>query len=212
MLPIEYSFKKLFHLRFLQEAKISFKKRDVSPKSKIVCCILAQTFNMKKLLLLTTVIVFAFIASGYAPTIHSKNSFVFPMSLQEFLTLTPHKYHELTGKKITLKEKIFLKILQIKLKKRLFDNKAVFHNPNEKSTSKFPYGAISLVSGIAAVIIILIAIWSIIPYFLAAAAIVFGLVGLKKNKKDIASLIGLILGGAFYLLVLLGLIFLDRLK
>lgn len=84
---------------------------------------------------------------------------------------------------MTLKEKIFLKIVQIKLKKRLFDNKGVPDRRTKKPISKFPYGAISLLSGITGGIIILIAIWSIIPYVLAAAAIVFGITGLKKIRK-----------------------------
>ncbi len=172
---------------------------------------------MKKILFVTIVIVFALTPSGYASVIHPKNYFDLntshkPLSLQELITLTPRKYHKLTGKKMTLKERIFLQIFQIKLKKRLFDNKVVFDRRNEKPTSKFPYGAISLLSGIAGGIIILIATWSIIPYILAAAAIVFGITGLRKNKKDIASLLGLILGGLFYFLLLLGLLFLNRLK
>lgn len=39
------------------------------------------------------------------------------ISAKEFLKLTPAKYQQMTGKKMTLKEKIQLKMVQMKVKK-----------------------------------------------------------------------------------------------
>lgn len=47
------------------------------------------------------------------------------MSVQDFLTLTPKKYKELTGKKMTMSQKISLKISQYKVKKAVKNNKQV---------------------------------------------------------------------------------------
>jgi hypothetical protein len=47
------------------------------------------------------------------------------ISAKQFLSLTPKKYHELTGKKMTLTQKIELKILQHKIKRMLKQGKDV---------------------------------------------------------------------------------------
>ncbi len=200
MLPIEYSFKKLFHLRFLQEAKISFKKRDVSPKSKIVCCILAQTFNMKKLLLISMLTVFSVQTFSYTPVNSAKNiiSYAFgapvtAMTLQEFMTLTPKRYQELTGKRMTFKQKIAFAILKAKLKKQLPDDKSAPH--------KTDIGLLSLIFGGSAFLIAFIPFVGIASIPLAIAAIVLGIIGLGRKKGDTKSIIGLVLGSVFILLI-----------
>lgn len=45
--------------------------------------------------------------------------------VQEFLKLTPKRYHELTGKKMKMSQKISLKLAQMKVKKMLKKGKTV---------------------------------------------------------------------------------------
>jgi hypothetical protein len=47
------------------------------------------------------------------------------ISIQEFLELTPKRYKELTGKKMSLSQKISLKILQYKVRRAIKKNKPV---------------------------------------------------------------------------------------
>lgn len=47
------------------------------------------------------------------------------MTVQDFLTLTPKKYKELTGTKLSLPQKIYLKLAQYKVKKMAKKNKQI---------------------------------------------------------------------------------------
>ncbi len=149
---------------------------------------------MRLLIIFISVLAFHSSAPAYSP---AKN-YNFSKTLYD-------KSYESIVKRKTLKQRIILKLIKHNFKKS-------HRKSNENSTSKFPYGFVALLSGIAAAVILLTTFGSVIPYILALAAIIFGLIGLKKNKKDTASLLGLILGGLFYFLLLLGLIFLNTLK
>lgn len=138
---------------------------------------------MKKVFFLLLIIFSINIAYSFTPVINN------------------HSHPERSVRKLNRKQKLLLKIL---FKKQVSKGSA--------STSAFPYGIISLLSGIAAGVIVVLAIWSVLPFLFAAAAIVFGIFGLKKNKKDIPSLIGVILGSTFYLLFFLAEILLDKSK
>jgi hypothetical protein len=47
------------------------------------------------------------------------------MSVEEFLALTPKKYKELTGEKLSLSQKISLRIVQKKIRKAIKNNEKV---------------------------------------------------------------------------------------
>ena len=47
------------------------------------------------------------------------------MTITDFLSLTPRKYKELTGKKLSLPQKLSLKLAQVKVKKMVKKNKQV---------------------------------------------------------------------------------------
>ncbi len=81
---------------------------------------------MRKFSLLVVALLFAtslLNAAGmmYVPAATSENAAVVPskQSVEKFLSLTPAKVQEMTGKKMTLKEKIAFKLAQSKVKKQM---------------------------------------------------------------------------------------------
>ncbi len=115
------------------------------------------------------------------------------MTLQNFLKLTPKRYQELTGRKMTLKEKIAFIIFKAKLKRQLPDDKSAPH--------KTDIGLLSLIFGGSAFVLALIPYLGIVSIPLALAAIVLGIIGLGRKKGDTKSIIGLVLGSLFILLI-----------
>lgn len=148
---------------------------------------------MKKLLLLITSVTLGLQSFAFIPAKLYENN----ITLQEFLILTPKKYQEPAGKKMTFKEKILLKILNLKLRKIRQDDK--MHKKNN-------FGALSLLFGMIAVVGLFVAyipVLGFISLFGAIAAVILGIKGLRRNKKDTRSLIGLILGGTYLLLAII---------
>jgi hypothetical protein len=78
-------------------------------------------------------------------------------SIEEFLTLTPKKYKELTGRKMSLPQKVSLKIAQQKVKKAVRKGKTVDLNAvaREVDTSDFNIAGfvLGLLLGIIGVLI-----------------------------------------------------------
>lgn len=68
------------------------------------------------------------------------------MNVQEFLALTPKKYRELTGEKLSLTQKISLKIAQKKIKKAIRNNEKIDSTTmaNAVDTSDFNIGGFIL--------------------------------------------------------------------
>ncbi|MEJ7675318.1 MAG: hypothetical protein WKF59_22080 [Chitinophagaceae bacterium] len=152
---------------------------------------------MRKLLLISSFLLIALQTFSYSPknaaiTITtSKVPFEMKgMTVQEFLLLTPKKYQEITGRRMTFKQKISFSILKAKLKKQLPDEKVEGKKSN--------LGLLSLIFGGAAFVLIPIA--GIVSIPLAVAAVVLGILGLGKSKGDTKSIIGLVLGAALLLL------------
>ena len=154
---------------------------------------------MKKMLLIGMLTFFALQTFSFSPGNAKTNlSYVVPgnlkgMSIQEFMKLTPKKYRELTGKKMTFKEKISFAILKAKLKKQLPDE--------EKKVYKTDLGLLSLIFGAGAFAVAFIPVVGVASLGLAIAAIVLGIIGLGRKKGDTKSIIGLVLGSAFLLLI-----------
>lgn len=154
---------------------------------------------MKRLLLIAMMIGFGLQTFSYSPrSAKIDPSLTFPgnlnaLTLQDFLKLTPKKYYELTGKKLTLKEKLAFTILKSKLKKQLPDDKDVPRKNN--------LGMLSLLFGAGAWVFAFIPAIGIISLGFAVAAVVLGILGLGRKKGDAKSIIGLVLGGLFLLLV-----------
>ena len=176
---------------------ISF-NRNVSP-------ILAEIFTMKKLLLISCLLIglqtFSFSPGNSSVT--NNSSYVLPgnvkaMTLQQFLTLTPKQYRLLTGKKMSLKEQLGFAILKAKLKRQLADDKAAPH--------KSDLGLLSLIFGGAAWVFAFIPAIGVISIGFAIGAVVLGILGLNRKKGDTKSIIGLVLGSVFILLLFVAII------
>ena len=154
---------------------------------------------MRKLLLISSFLLIALQTFSYSPknaaittTTNNIPLEIKGMTVQEFLLLTPKKYQEITGKKMTFKQKISFSILKAKLKKQLPDEKVEGKKSN--------LGLLSLIFGGAAFLTVFISSIAVISFPLAVAAIVLGILGLSKTKGDTKSIIGLVLGSVFLLL------------
>ena len=154
---------------------------------------------MRKLLLIGMLTIFGLQTFSFSPGVAKSNfSYVLPgnsnaMSLQEFIKLTPKKYEELTGKKLTFKEKIAFTILKSKLKKQAAEDKA--------APRKGDLGLLSLIFGGAAWVFAFIPAIGILSIGFAVAAVILGILGLGRKKGDTKSIIGLVLGGLYILLL-----------
>ncbi len=115
------------------------------------------------------------------------------MALQEFLNLTPKKYQELTGKRMTFKQKLAFYLLKGKLKKQL---------SNDKTSHSTDIGLLSLIFGGGAFVLAIIPYIGLLSVPLAIAAIILGIIGLGRKKGDTKSIIGLVLGSVFLLLII----------
>jgi len=85
---------------------------------------------MRKLLLISSFLLIALQTFSYSPknaaittTTNNLPIEIKGMTVQEFLLLTPKKYQEITGRRMTFKQKISFSILKAKLKKQLPDEK-----------------------------------------------------------------------------------------
>ncbi len=155
---------------------------------------------MKKLLLIGIMIVFGMQTFAFSPKIStgSNTTYIVPanlngMTAQEFLKLTPKKYQELTGRKMTFKQKLSFAIIKAKLKKQLADEKP--------AARKTDLGLLSLLFGGAAYLVALIPGVGFASIAFAIAAVVLGILGLGRKKGDTKSIIGLVLGATFLLVI-----------
>jgi len=157
---------------------------------------------MKKLLLVF------FLFSGYSNLFGSgldnpETEPTIPMpgtiSLKQFLSLTPREYQKLTGRKLKLKEKIGLKILQWKFKRKMKD---------QASPEQLKRGRLSLIFGLIAVVLVCVAlvvpagILVLISLGSAIAGFVLGISSLKGNSNG-PGIIGLVFSSLVLFLFLL---------
>ncbi len=151
---------------------------------------------MKKLLLLFLLLpgyLIVHATDGHEPINPAHKS----ISLKEFVKLTPGEYQKLTGKKLKLKEKIGLKILQWKVKRKMND---------QATPQQIRLGRLSLIFGILAMVFIFIPIGiiAIIGLGLAIAGFVLGIKSIKGNS-NVMGILGVVFSGLvlfFFLLAL----------
>jgi hypothetical protein len=100
---------------------------------------------------------------------------------------------------MTLKQKIAFTIFKMKMKKQAEEN---------TPAKKHNYGTLSLVFGVLGVLSLFVNTGAVvlIGFFLALAALILGIKGLKQNGKDLKALFGVILGGGYMILVILALL------
>ena len=151
---------------------------------------------MKKLLLLFLLLpgyLILHATGGVAPIKPTNRS----ITLKEFVKLTPKEYQKLTGKKLKLKEKIGLKILQWKVKRKMND---------QATPEQIRLGRLSLIFGILAMVFIFIPIGiiAIIGLGFAIAGFVLGIKSIKGNS-NVMGILGIVFSGLvlfFFLLAL----------
>ena len=145
-----------------------------------------------------------------------KKEFVINLDLEEILNLTPKSYEKATGKKMTFRDKIGLKITQkiIKRKqkkaakkKRKLKKKG--KNADAGSATDDIAGLLSMIFGIlGAILLFLGGLLSVLGILFGIAGLVLGLVGLKDdNANRLFRILGIIFGGFVVLILIIGLIF-----
>lgn len=107
-------------------------------------------------------------------------------------------YKAVTGKKLTLKQKIALKIWQWK-------GGQLFQQGKEATPRQKKLGRMSAIFGIAAFALIPIPILNLLSFPSAIVAIVLGITSLKGNNNT-NGVIGLVLGGVYLLIAFLALV------
>lgn len=130
---------------------------------------------------------------------HNKNHHFTLYPAKEFRLWVFKNYKAVTGKRLTLKHKIALKIWQWKAGK-------LFQQGKEATPKQKKLGKISLICGAAAFGLAPIPILNILSFPAAIAAIVLGISSLKGNNNT-NGVIGLVLGGVYVLLLFLVLVF-----
>jgi hypothetical protein len=121
------------------------------------------------------------------------------ITLQQFLTLTPKQFQKATGVKLTFTQKIGYKLLQWKLKKQ----QRLQNPPNGNKadrTADFALGA-GIMTWICALGGLLIPGISIVAIPFALIALIAGAVSHKKTSKKTKSVVGMVLGGLYLLLL-----------
>ena len=146
---------------------------------------------MKRLLL------FFLLLSGYSlvygsgldkPETRPTNPMLSTIALKHFLSLTPREYRKLTGKKLKWKEKIGLKILQWKVKRKL---------NNQATPEQLRLGRLSLIFGLSALVLVCAAIivsggiLLLIGLGAAIAGFVLAISSLKGNSNG-PGIVGLV--------------------
>ena len=153
---------------------------------------------MKKLLLLLLAVILMTVANGSgirSSEPNPTNSINRSISLKEFVRLTPKDYEKLTGKKLKMKEKIGLKLLQWKVKRKM---------KSEATPQQRKLGRISMIFGIVALgfLFIPVGIFGLLAIGLAIGALVLGIKSTKGNSNT-PGIIGIVLGSLVLLLVLI---------
>lgn len=119
-------------------------------------------------------------------------------AIKKIIDLTPKEFEKLTGKHLSLKDKIAFKLLKWKLKRDLR------HAPEQGGTGKFEKMArMSMVFGVAAFVLAFLPFGSFLAIPAALLAIILGAVSLKKVEKKTNSIIGIVLGSSFLILLLI---------
>ncbi len=154
-------------------------------------------------LLLITELVHAAVVVQHHPPVtrvrHNKNHQVLHYPATGFRAWMLKNYISVTGKKLTLKQKIALRIWEWK-------GRRLFQQGNEATPRQKKLGKMSLIFGAAAFVLAPIPIINILSFPAAIVAIVLGITSLRGNNNT-NGVIGLVLGGVYILLLLLVLVF-----
>jgi hypothetical protein len=113
-----------------------------------------------------------------------------PTPQKDFRTMTIADYEKLSGKKMGLISKVQFKVAQ------KFATKKAETEKSDKKT----FSLISLIAG--GISLITTIIFPFVGLLLALAGLIFGIIGLKKEKAHTMSILGIVFGGLTLLLIL----------
>jgi hypothetical protein len=121
-------------------------------------------------------------------------------ALDKVLSLSPKQFEKLTGRHLSLKERIAFKLLKWKIKLQGKKN----YSGNEGKYEKM--ATWSMILGIAAFPLAFIPTIGLISIAAAAGAIVLGGISLNKTENKTKSIVGIVLGSVFVLLLILAVV------
>ncbi len=124
------------------------------------------------------------------------------MTNEDFLSLTPKQVEAKTGEKMSLVQKMGLKIAQKRFKKELKKN------PDARAEGNLDVvGLLSLIFGGLGLILLFTPL-GLLGLLLGIAGFVMGFVGMKKDGANkVFRILGIVFGGLTILLLLIGIIF-----
>ncbi len=122
------------------------------------------------------------------------------LPMKMLLSLSPKKYEGLTGKKLSLKERIGLKLFQLTGRSHVMTH----GEPTEKQAK---YGKLSLILGLSSVVMLVLPIVNLFAVPAAIVGLVFGVKSLKGNNNT-NGILGVVFSGLTLFLLLLFIILL----
>lgn len=149
-----------------------------------------------KLIKILTLVVFSFFClSAYSASAPANVLPADTASIKPAVTITPADIQRLTGKKLNWFQKLELKILQKRFKKKIEDDP-------ELVARSLKNGRMSLIFGILAIVLLFIPVLGILGIASAVLALIFGIKSLKY-RSNANAIIGTVLGGLVLFLFLL---------
>jgi hypothetical protein len=112
------------------------------------------------------------------------------MLTKKIVSMKAKEIEKLTGKKMSLKDKLLFSVYKKKMRAHVGDE-----------AKRKNFGKVAMYCGITAWVLLFIPGISILTPLLAVAAIVFGVISLKGNT-NVPGIIGIILGSTFLILLI----------
>jgi uncharacterized protein involved in cysteine biosynthesis len=156
------------------------------------------------LIVLTLLTAISLNSRSFAAAIYPSIAFEAPKNLNKqipalqmkvLLSLSPKKYQQLTGKKLSLKQRIGLKFFQWTESKHLI-------TPGEPTEKQSKYGKLSLILGLSSVVLLIIPVVNFFAVPAAVAGLIFGVKSLKGNNNT-NGILGVVFSGLTLFLLLL---------
>jgi hypothetical protein len=130
------------------------------------------------------------------------------ITMEQILTMSPKEFQKATGVKLSFTQRLIYKLVQKKLKKQ-----KRLQNPDEPNLKADRNAELSLGAGIMTWIFalggILVPFISILSLPFALIALITGATSVKKTTKKTKSVVGMVLGGLYLLILGIGIILIS---
>lgn len=128
-----------------------------------------------------------------------------PLTFEQLLSLSPKKIEKITGRHLSFKEKVGYRLLQWKLRNQLKKDGDISKAERRSRDALFA-GIATWAFLLIGLVVPVVGLLSI-PF--SIAAIVFGAMSLNKTPSNTRSVLGIVLGGLFIGLFVIGLLLLT---